>query len=148
MWSKSEAKALRQQFWTTLGKYLAPVPSADGERIHWINYRTGKKGVVIRMEQMANHSEVYLALQHPNASINKLYWNTLKQLASALPDIPPFVWHWDDNDFRIQAFLINTNLLRQEDWPQCISFFKTAVTALDKFWSIAKWHLPDEEDII
>ena len=34
MYSKQEASFLNQKFWTSLGQYLAPIPSAEGEKIN------------------------------------------------------------------------------------------------------------------
>ena len=50
MYSKAEVTQLRQAFWTALGQYMAPVPSAEGDTTNWINYKTGVKHVYFRMQ--------------------------------------------------------------------------------------------------
>ena len=50
MYSKEEASKLRQQFWITFGKYLKPIPSAEGLTINWVNYKTGVKNIFFKMD--------------------------------------------------------------------------------------------------
>ena len=41
MYTKQEAAQLRKEFWTAFGQYMKPVPTEDGEKVNWINYKTG-----------------------------------------------------------------------------------------------------------
>ena len=50
MYSKKEISLTRQEFWTAFGQYMAPIPSAGGEKINWINYKTGVKHIYFKME--------------------------------------------------------------------------------------------------
>ena len=50
MYSKHEASQLRQEFWTPFGRYMQPVLSSEGERVNWINYKTGAKHIYFRMD--------------------------------------------------------------------------------------------------
>jgi hypothetical protein len=50
MFSKQETAQLRKEFWTVFGQYMSPILSAAGEKISWINYKTGVKGVQFKME--------------------------------------------------------------------------------------------------
>ena len=50
MYSKSEASQLKQEFWTSFGQYMSPVLSAEGEKLNWINYKTGEKDIFFKMK--------------------------------------------------------------------------------------------------
>jgi len=40
MFKRQEASRLREEFWTTFGRYMRPVLSTEGIKINWINYKT------------------------------------------------------------------------------------------------------------
>ena len=50
MFSRQEASQLRKEFWTAFGTYMKPVPSAEGEKVNWLNYKTGEKDVFFKMD--------------------------------------------------------------------------------------------------
>ncbi|UOQ78361.1 DUF4268 domain-containing protein [Hymenobacter sp. 5516J-16] len=94
MYSKAEAAQLRHAFWTTFGQYMAPVPSAEGEPVNWINYRTGLKHVQLRMRTEDRRASVGLELLHPDADIRALQFEQLQALHNMLPTIPGQEWEW------------------------------------------------------
>ena len=49
MFSKQHASQLRKEFWTVFGQYMSPINSYEGEKINWINYKTGVKGLQFKM---------------------------------------------------------------------------------------------------
>ena len=61
MYSRQEAAQLKQEFWSRFGQYLAPVLAADGEKINWINYKTGEKDIYFKME--ADNKEAFIAIE-------------------------------------------------------------------------------------
>ena len=50
MYTKQEASLIKKKFWTSFGRYLQPVPNAEGETINWINYKTGIRDIFFRMD--------------------------------------------------------------------------------------------------
>lgn len=150
MYGKAEAAQLRQAFWTTFGQYMAPVPSAEGETINWINYRTGLKHVQLRMRTEGRQATIGLELVHPDADIRALHYEQLQALSQMLPPIPGQTWDWqpeaEENGqpmSRVQQQLDGVSPLNREDWPALISFFKPRLLALDEFWSQARYPLED-----
>lgn len=150
MYSKAEAAQLRQAFWTTFGQYMAPVPSAEGETINWINYRTGLKYVQLRMRTEGRRATIGLELVHPDADIRALHYEQLQALHLMLPPVPGQTWDWqpeaEENGqhmSRVQQQLDGVSPLNREDWPALISFFKPRLLALDEFWSQARYPLED-----
>ena len=48
MYNRNEMARIKQDFWTSFGKYMLPVQPAGDEKINWINYKTGIKGIFLK----------------------------------------------------------------------------------------------------
>ena len=151
MYSKAEAAQRRQAFWTALGQYMAPVPAADGQPTHWINYRTGVKGVRFRLHADQRSAAIAIELTHPDAAIRKVFYEQFRELKPALEEALGEAWTWEPTALdepgqplaRISQELPNANLFEQADWPRLISFFKPRLIALDAFWNGYGWTFED-----
>ena len=142
MFSKQEATQLRQQFWTSFGQYLSPVPSAGNEKINWVNYKTGVRFISFRMN--ADDSSAYIAIEisHSLPEQRKMYYEHFLSLKKILEKNLDGKWKWEEeghNDSgkpvsRIYSELPGVNVFRKEDWPAIISFFKSGITGIDSFW--------------
>lgn len=75
MYSKQEASKLKQQFWTSFGLYMQPVPSANGEKVNWINYKTGIRHVSFRMNA-GDHADISIELSHPDETSRLAFLST------------------------------------------------------------------------
>ncbi|MEI6946288.1 DUF4268 domain-containing protein [Paraflavisolibacter sp. H34] len=147
MYSKQEASQLRQEFWTAFGHYMAPVLSAEGTKVNWINYKTGEKHLYFRMQAGKKEATISIELAHPDADIQQLYFEQFTQLRSLLEEALGEEWTWhlhgqDENGklvSTIWADLEGVSVFRKEDWPALISFFKPRIIALDAFWSSARY---------
>lgn len=146
MYSKQEAGKLRKEFWTVLGQYMAPILSAEGERINWINYRTGVKDFRIRMDADNHRASIALELVHADPEWQQLYFDQLAELRALLRQETGEDWIWrlhatDANGktiSRVYVELEEVNIFRRDHWPALIRFFKERMIALDAFWSNAK----------
>ena len=147
MYSKAEITQLRQAFWTALGQYMAPVPSAEGDTTTWINYKTGLKHVYFRMQADNRRATIGIELLHPDAGIRELFWEQFQELRPLLHETLGETWTWeaDATDAhglplsRICTELAPANLFSRDDWPALISFFKPRLIALDAFWTDAQY---------
>ncbi|TKK68542.1 DUF4268 domain-containing protein [Ilyomonas limi] len=147
MYSKQEASQLRQEFWTAFGQYMSPVLSGEGEKINWINYKTGEKDIYFRMNADNKKASIGIELTHKDADIQALYFEQFKQLKSLLQNALPGKWTWllharneqGKTISRIYTEIENVSIFKKDDWPQLISFFKPRIMALDEFWSTAKY---------
>jgi len=146
MFTREETSRLRQEFWTTFGKYLSPIPSAEGMRINWINYRTGIKDVYFRMETLADRALISISIEHNDAGIRELFFEQFLELKDMLHLSLEEDWEWQHdailnhrNISRIYKELPNCSVTNKDDWPALISFFKPRIIALDAFWENAKW---------
>jgi hypothetical protein len=145
MYSKQQASQLRQEFWTAFGKYMQPVLSAEGEKINWVNYKTGVKHIFFRMQ--ANKSAlIAIELSYPNPGDRRTQFNKFLQLKTLFTTTMQEDWMWqqdtqDENGkitSRVSRELAGVNIFNKADWPALISFFKPRIIALDAFWSMVK----------
>jgi len=147
MYSKEEAARLKQEFWTALGQYLAPVHSAEGEKVSWLNYKTGEKGIQFKMQADNKRAWVGIELNDADAGMQQLYFEQMQQLQSLLHNSLGEEWTWvlhTTNEWgkpvsRIYTQTEGVSIFKKEDWPTLISFFKLRIIALDEFWSSAKY---------
>lgn len=147
MYSKAEAAQLKKEFWTAFGQYMQPVLSADGEKVSWINYKTGEKNVFFRLSAEAKKATVAIELTHPDAGVQQLVFEQFLQLKKVLEAATGEEWIWqlhtaDEWGKTVSRIVTETggvSVFKREDWPALISFFKPRIMALDEFWSGARY---------
>jgi len=138
MYTRGESSQIKQEFWTTFGKYMAPIRSAEGMRINWINYRTGVKDVYFRMETLTTSASIFISMEHKDEGIRELFYEQFLELKLMLEDAVGEAWTWQPA--RIIKELPNTSVFNREQWPELITFFKPRIIALDSFWENAKYN--------
>jgi hypothetical protein len=146
MYSKEEASKLKQQFWITFGKYLKPIPSAEGGEINWVNYKTGIKHIFFRMNANQREAKISIDIAHPDSVKREIYYNQFLAFKTILHETLGEEWIWepaalnevDATLSQISITLPDVNVFDQQSWPQLISFLKTRIIALDSFWADVK----------
>ncbi|MBC8034905.1 MAG: DUF4268 domain-containing protein [Chitinophagaceae bacterium] len=146
MYSKHEMTRLREQFWTSFGKYMVPVPSAGGHKINWINYKTGVRYIRFLMETDREEAIVEIVLSHPDPYERQQCFDTFVQWKPLFITTVPGQWNWEQESVRgpgkicsrIHIALPGKSIARQQEWPAIITFFKTHIVALDEFWQMVK----------
>jgi hypothetical protein len=147
MYKKHEAAKIREEFWTVFGQYMSPQLSAEGEKINWINYKTGVKYIQLRLSADNRSATISIDMLHPDEAMRVLYFRQFEQLKKIFATHFDNEWQWQQsvaNEHnrpisRIYSSLDNVNLFKREDWPAIISFFKPRLIALDAFWSNVKY---------
>jgi hypothetical protein len=148
MYSKQQASAVRQAFYTAFGTYMAPVLSADGEPQNWINYKTGVKHIFIRMDTPNRGANVGIQLTDPDPLVRLQVFQQFQQLKNILVETTGYDdWIWEPSTHnqtgqeisRIYVTLERASVLNKADWPELISFFKARLIALDQFWRLVKF---------
>ena len=147
MYSKQETSQLRHEFWTAFGQYMSPVLSSEGEKINWMNYKTGEKDIYFRMNADNKKASIAIELTHKDEDIQALYFEQFDQLKKLLHNSLQEEWTWllhIRNEHgkvisRIYTEIEQVSVFKKEDWPLLISFFKPRIIALDEFWSTAKY---------
>ncbi|MCW3073717.1 MAG: hypothetical protein JWP69_786 [Flaviaesturariibacter sp.] len=147
MYSKKEASELRQQFWTAFGQYMLPIAGAEGEKINWINYKTGEKEVYFKMAADSKSASISIEMAHKDLGLQQIYFDQFQQLRNLLQSVLTEEWDWepqvaDEHNRTISRIITRVdgvNIFDRNDWPKLISFFKPRLIALDAFWSSAKY---------
>src|SRR5687767_6716295 len=95
MYTKEEASAIRQEFWTRFGRYMAPVLSASGEKVNWINYKTGIQNLYFRMNAEKDMAYIGIEINHKNpeqsAQVYEQWVLLKKELEASLEE----EWFWE-----------------------------------------------------
>lgn len=151
MFTRSETSRIRQEFWTTFGRYMTPVPSAEGTHINWINYHTHVKDVHFRMETGTNSASVFISLEQTDPGIRDVYFEQFLELKTMLHDFVGEEWEWKrlvttDSGRRVSRIsrsIPGVSVLNKDHWPELISFFKPRIIALDSFWENARYSFED-----
>ena len=149
MYSKQEASILNQQFWTSFGQYLAPILSAEGEKINWINYKTGVKDIRFVMQADSSQAKIAIVFLHKDAAAQQLCFEKLAAFKKVFHQITGEPWQWQLHSIdafgktisEIASTLQPVNVLNKADWPTIISFLKPRIIALDRFWCEYKFAL-------
>lgn len=146
MYSKEEAARLKQQFWISFGQYMKPVPSASGSTVHWVNYKTGVKNIIFKMDVTNKAAYIAIQLTHTDADIRHLIFEQFEEFKLMFSNTLNEEWDWikDSTDEfgktigQISLSLSNVSVFNQQHWPALISFFKPRMIALDDFWDNVK----------
>ena len=146
MYTRQQVSQAKQAFWTRFGQYMSPVPSAEGSKINWINYKTGVKGIRFVMDADQRSAEIAIVVAHPDAGQQAILFEKLRQLKRFLDAETEEAWQWDENmkdengnvSSRVYTIKNGVNLFDEKDWPAIISFFKPRIIALDAFWALAR----------
>lgn len=147
MFTREEASMIRQEFWTTFGRYMNPVPSSEGHKINWINYHTRVKDVYFRMNAGPKAASIGIVMQHSDPAIQALYFEQFLELKEMLHAAMEEEWVWElhvhDESGKVISRIYNemkgVSVFNREQWPQLISFFKPRIIALDAFWENARY---------
>lgn len=148
MYTKEEAKRLKEQFWTSFGQFMSLSLSEEGLKINWVNYKTGVKHLYFRMDADNKTASIYISINHPDAGIRSLIYEQFREFKTLLTDSLQEEWEWDEVYYDEQqvetsrigiSFPTKTSIFKQADWPSLITFFKPRIIALDSFWSTAQY---------
>jgi hypothetical protein len=142
MYSKEEASKLRQQFWIAFGKYMKPIPSAEGLPINWVNYKTGLKYVLFKMDVSQKEAIISIQLTHPDQTVRRQYFDQFLALKLLFTAALSEEWEWEQDAVnehgipfsKISKTLNQVSIFDQNKWPTLISFLKPRIVALDHFW--------------
>lgn len=151
MYSKQEAALIKKEFWTSLGMYLKPVLNANGQKINWVNYKTGIKHIYFRTDVTKKAATAAIELTHPAAEDRLAALEKLVSLKPVFSEMVDGAWAWQETVYdeaggpisRVITQQDGVNIFNKNDWPAIISFFKQHLIALDAFWHMAKDYFED-----
>lgn len=146
MYSKAERSKIRKEFWTAFGQYMKPVPSAEGTKVNWPNYKTGVKHLFFKMKAEQDFASIGIEFTHSDIELQQLFFEQLEEFKKMLHAEVGETWDWElhqTDEFgkvvsRAQKTLPEVNVMNSNDWPKIISFLKPRIIALDAFWANMK----------
>ncbi|QEK51613.1 DUF4268 domain-containing protein [Pedobacter aquae] len=142
MYTREEASRIKEEFWTSFGKYLAPHQSVFGTKVNWVNYKTGVKDIYFRMQADKRTASICIAITHADLGLQEIFFEQFQEFKLILEQACQEEWDWQlhtQDDYgrtisRIGLEIHEVNVFNKQDWPAIISFFKPRLIALDDFW--------------
>jgi uncharacterized protein DUF4268 len=139
-------RKIKEEFWITFGKYMAMVPSASGEKINWINYKTGIKNLQFKLTVDDKSVALFIDIAHPDLAVQRRLFQQFKADKVTLVNFTNNDWKWEEESLladgrtvsRLFQLHAGVNVYFKADWPVMISFLKHALTGLDQFWNQQK----------
>lgn len=146
MYPKAEKSNTKKEFWTSFGAYIKPIPNAEGERINWVNYKTGIKHINFRMDVDTRLCSVAVEIKSLSDAERKNIYDKFLSLKKIFAEICDNNWIWVERTYdedgsplsKIYCEKHQLNIMKKEDWPEIISFFKERIIKLDEFWLVGK----------
>ena len=141
MFSKEEAKNLREAFWTGFGRITKPHLSAGGYRVNWMNYRTGVKGIKFHLWAEKRDCGFSIDIEHASLDIRELQWEQLTEVKTVLEaETGPLIWdslYTRENGkiiSRVYQQMGGVSVYNKNDWPKIMPFLKEGIMGVDRFW--------------
>jgi hypothetical protein len=147
VFTREEASRIKTEFWTTFGRYMSSIRSADGLEINWVNYHTKIKDLYFRMDAGKKSAAIFISMEHRDPEIQQLYFEQFLEYKTLLHTTLQEEWQWQlhvsvaDGKIisRIYKELPGVSVFNKDHWPALISFFKQRIIALDSFWDDARY---------
>jgi len=145
MYNRNEHAKIKQEFWTSFGRYMMPVQSAGIEKVNWVNYKTGIKGIFFKMD--VGISEAVIAIEFSGDDFGrKTNYEKFLNDRSLFETVVPGNWEWIAQYqcvngkwiSIIKSTLTGVNITDKKDWPDIISFLKSRIIGVDNYWTGVK----------
>lgn len=122
---------------------MAPVLSSEGEKVNWINYKTGIPQLYFRMDATKDNATVSIEIMHKDLELATKIYDQFVLLKPMLEEHIGKEWEWHalcENEYgqllsKIEMTATTVNIFNEADWPVIISFLKPHIIALDAFWN-------------
>jgi len=143
MFSKEEAKKIRQDFWITFGKRTALLPTDDGSKKKWILFKTGISDLSFKFESERKFARVCIDIE-TNDLINRIqYFEKFQSLKAILEEAVPNELIWDETFIlengkeisRIYCQLDGVSLYNQKKWPEIYDFFIANMSTIEEVYN-------------
>lgn len=133
MFSKEEAKQVRQDFWTFFGKRY---------QRKWTLYQTKLKDVVLKFSMEDQRAIVSIDIQHDDQLFRHYYFEKFESFKSVMEEeiSQDLIF---DKEYklssgklisRIYIFKESVKITRKTDWPAVYEFFHTYMDKMESFF--------------
>ena len=145
MWSKEEARNRKKRFFTNFGIYMKKYIPEYGEKIRWVNYRTGVNDIKFKIECQKKISRVCIDIVHKDQSIREIFYEQFEEFKSILnQSMDEMVWikkyRLDSGYYiaRIYTELTGPSINSESDWGEIYCFIEKNLIALHEFWEVSQ----------
>ena len=153
MFSKEEAKELRQLFWHKLENRTRRLPGQKGKKINWIFDETGVKGLDLRFDINRQRAIVALEINHRSEERRLYLYEKLEACKSIIESIYGGSLTWDyvytkdegRDVCRVYEEMAPADLYQQEQWPEVMKFMIDRMIRLEKAFLEVKDFLSHDE---
>nr|WP_321406419.1 DUF4268 domain-containing protein [uncultured Carboxylicivirga sp.] len=152
MFSKEQAKELRQQFWHKLENRTRRIPGQKGKKIRWIFDNTGVKGLDLRFDINRERAIVALEINHRNEERRLQLYEKLEACKTIFETAYEGELTWDylynkDEEKEVCRIYeeMPSDIYREELWPETMKFMINRMLRLEKaFLEVKDFLLHDE----
>lgn len=152
MFSKEEAKKIRQNFWITFGKRTALLPVDYGSKKKWILFKTGVKDLSFKFEAERKYARVCIDFEQQNMDKRIKFWEKFESIKTILNEAVEDELVWDElfslengkEISRIYCQLDGVSLYNEKKWPEIFDFFVVNMNAIENVFLDFKELIVDE----
>jgi hypothetical protein len=135
-------KKIREEFWTKFGQFMALHPAASGERVSWLNYKTGVRHIHVRIAVEADHVYFGIEVSAPDLTNRDILYRQLLSDIHLLVACGGPGWKYNQQHTSggrtvsaLYQEISGVNVFIKSDWPAIISFLKRLLLCFDQFWT-------------
>ncbi len=152
MFSKEEAKELRQLFWHKLENRTRRLPGQKGRKVKWIFDETGIKGLDLRFDIDRERAIVALEINHEKEDRRLYLYEKLEACKAIFEDTYEGELKWDylytkkegKEVCRVYE-QIPADMYQEEQWPETMKFMINRMLRIEKaFLEVKDFLLHDE----
>lgn len=145
MWSKEEAKNRRVSFFTNFGIFMKKHAGDYGEKIRWVNYRTGVSAIRFKIEAHKNTSTVAIDIVNKDEGVREVFYEQFEEFKTILNNsLTDLQWHKsyrvDSGVYIAKIFtqLEGPSINNESDWGKIYRFYEKNLIGLHEFWEISQ----------
>ncbi len=154
MFSKEEAKEIRQLFWQKLENRTKRLPGQKGHKKNWIFDQTGIKGLDLRFDVDRQRAIVALEINHRNEDRRLYLYEKLESCKTIFENEYGMPLKWDylytragSNDKEVCRVYneIPCDMYQQACWPEVMHFLIDQMLRMEKAFLEVKDFLEHDE---
>ena len=145
MWSKKEAKDRRVRFFTNFGVYMKKHNEEYGNKMRWVNYRTGVNSVKFRIEVDNKTAKVCIDITNEDEGVRQLFFEQFEEFKKLLSNsMDELIWVKDQyiqSGFAISRIYAETDefsMSNEAQWGELYQFIEKNIVALHEFWDMSQ----------
>jgi hypothetical protein len=142
MYTKEEAKKIREEYWNQFRSWSARLRTRNGKKGRWMLNDTGIKQLKLKFHFDEERALAGIDVDTRNLDKRIEIWDKLESLKPRLEEIADFELIWDmefavDKEksvSRIYTDLVPVNIYEKKDWKKVNTFFYERMTIIEDFF--------------